>query len=56
MDSLSWTKPEHLRGRERLTVPWEIEIAPWNAKHISLKDPFGNVLGINQDLLTPPET
>jgi hypothetical protein len=33
-----------------------IEIAPWNAKHISLKDPFGNMLGINQDLPTPPET
>jgi uncharacterized glyoxalase superfamily protein PhnB len=34
----------------------EIEIAPWNAKHLSLKDPFGNMLGINQDLPTPPET
>jgi hypothetical protein len=34
----------------------EIEIAPWNAKHISLKDSFGNMLGINQDLPTPPET
>ena len=30
----------------------EIEIIPWNAKHISLEDPFGNRLGINQ---FPPE-
>jgi len=28
----------------------EIEITPWNAKHINLKDPFGNTLGINQIL------
>jgi catechol 2,3-dioxygenase-like lactoylglutathione lyase family enzyme len=34
----------------------EIEIAPWNAKHISLKDPFGNTLGINQALAKAPET
>ncbi len=34
----------------------EIEIAPWNAKHISLKDPFGNTLGINQVLAKAPET
>ena len=27
-----------------------IEIAPWNAKHVSLKDPFGNRLGINENL------
>lgn len=27
-----------------------IEIAPWNAKHVSLKDPFGNMLGINETL------
>ena len=32
----------------------EVEIAPWNAKHVSLKDPFGNMLGINQDLTLPP--
>lgn len=32
----------------------EVEIAPWNAKHVSLKDPFGNMLGINQDLSLPP--
>ena len=30
----------------------EVELAPWNAKHVSLKDPFGNMLGINQELLT----
>jgi uncharacterized glyoxalase superfamily protein PhnB len=34
----------------------EVEIAPWNSKHVSLKDPFGNMLGINQDLTPPPET
>jgi catechol 2,3-dioxygenase-like lactoylglutathione lyase family enzyme len=28
----------------------EVETMPWNAKHISLKDPFGNELGINQVL------
>lgn len=28
----------------------EVEIAPWNAKHLSLIDPFGNELGINQSL------
>ncbi|HEX4003421.1 MAG TPA: glyoxalase superfamily protein [Candidatus Acidoferrales bacterium] len=28
----------------------EIVITPWNAKHIDLKDPFGNSLGINQIL------
>jgi len=26
------------------------EIAPWNAKHLELADPFGNRLGINQEL------
>ena len=26
-------------------------ITPWNAKHIDLKDPFGNTLGINQILV-----
>jgi uncharacterized glyoxalase superfamily protein PhnB len=25
-----------------------IEITPWNAKHVSLTDPFGNTMGINQ--------
>ncbi len=25
-------------------------IAPWGAKHLTLKDPFGNELGINQTL------
>ena len=34
----------------------EVEIAPWNAKHISLKDPFGNELGINQVVPVQPET
>lgn len=34
----------------------EVEIAPWNAKHILLKDPFGNTLGINQALPEQPET
>jgi uncharacterized glyoxalase superfamily protein PhnB len=29
----------------------ETEITPWNAKHINLKDPFGNTLGINQILV-----
>jgi hypothetical protein len=28
----------------------------WNAKHISLKDPFGNELGINQILSVQPQT
>jgi catechol 2,3-dioxygenase-like lactoylglutathione lyase family enzyme len=27
-----------------------IQITPWNSKHISLQDPFGNTLGINQAL------
>ena len=31
----------------------QIGITPWNARHVSLKDPFGNTLGINQ-LLEPP--
>lgn len=26
------------------------EIAPWKAKHMRLKDPFGNELGLNQEL------
>lgn len=33
----------------------EVEIAPWNAKHISLRDPFGNTLGINELLRNPNE-
>lgn len=28
----------------------QIEMVPWDAKHVSLKDPFGNTLGINQFL------
>ena len=42
------------RGR-RPGLALEVQIAPWNAKHISLKDPFGNVLGINQVLPVPNE-
>jgi hypothetical protein len=34
----------------------EVVITPWNAKHISLKDPFGNELGINQVLPEQRET
>jgi uncharacterized glyoxalase superfamily protein PhnB len=34
----------------------EITIAPWNAKHIDLKDPFGNSLGINQLLADDADT
>lgn len=34
----------------------EVEIAPWNAKHLTLRDPFGNSLGINQLLPAPPES
>ncbi len=34
----------------------EVEITPWNAKHISLRDPFGNTLGINQLLPESRET
>ncbi|MDB6102157.1 MAG: putative Glyoxalase/bleomycin resistance protein/dioxygenase [Gammaproteobacteria bacterium] len=34
----------------------ETEIAPWNAKHIDLKDPFGNTLGINQILAERADT
>jgi uncharacterized glyoxalase superfamily protein PhnB len=34
----------------------EVQMTPWNAKHISLKDPFGNTLGINQLLPVPRET
>lgn len=34
----------------------EVQIAPWNAKHLSLKDPFGNELGINQILAEPRES
>ncbi len=34
----------------------EVEITPWNAKHISLRDPFGNTLGINQLLPEPRGT
>lgn len=26
----------------------EVELTAWNAKHLTLKDPFGNSLGINQ--------
>jgi hypothetical protein len=26
----------------------EVEIMQWNAMHLTLKDPFGNTLGINQ--------
>jgi catechol 2,3-dioxygenase-like lactoylglutathione lyase family enzyme len=33
-----------------------VEIMPWNAKHLSLKDPFGNELGINQLLPEQRET
>jgi uncharacterized glyoxalase superfamily protein PhnB len=28
----------------------EVQITPWSTKHLSLKDPFGNELGINQVL------
>jgi hypothetical protein len=38
---------EEWRSR-RVTFNPEIEITQWNAQHISLKDPFGNTLGINQ--------
>jgi hypothetical protein len=34
----------------------EAIITPWNAKHLSLKDPFGNELGINQVLSEKDET
>jgi uncharacterized glyoxalase superfamily protein PhnB len=30
----------------------EVEITPWNAKHLTLRDPFGNSMGMNQ--LLPP--
>jgi uncharacterized glyoxalase superfamily protein PhnB len=43
------------RGR-RPDFAQEVEITPWNAKHISLKDPFGNELGINQLLPELRET
>lgn len=34
----------------------EITISPWNAKHVDLKDPFGNSLGINQILAGDADT
>jgi uncharacterized glyoxalase superfamily protein PhnB len=40
---------------QRPNFTQEIEIAPWNAKHISLTDPFGTMVGINQDLSAPGE-
>jgi uncharacterized glyoxalase superfamily protein PhnB len=34
----------------------EITISPWSAKHVDLKDPFGNSLGINQNLADDADT
>jgi len=28
----------------------EIELMPWDARHINLRDPFGNTLAINQQI------
>ena len=33
-----------------------VRVMPRNAKHLSLKDPFGNTLGINQRLTDPNAT
>ncbi len=39
------------RRSRRPECPLEVTITPWSAKHLTLKDPFGNSLGINQLLV-----